>query len=444
VVLVLGNFTCGPFRGLYPEMETFYERYKDQATFLMVYVREAHPSDGWHMESNTRAGVKVAQPKTLEERVQVCGQFCRKLKPTMPVVVDDISDPVGTAYSGMPGRMYVIDSKGEVAYKSGRGPFGFRAGELEQALVMCLLEAERVRMSVFPPAANDAAWAVLPGQQPPLPEWARVLVTPMPRATTRLLELDYIHRARNPLGPELAGRLQWAVADALQSAGGKATAEADLRRAGLTDKQLADLGSPADPALRTAVSFARKLSLEGHAITDGEFAEMLKLFGPEKLVAIVHTIAYANFHNRLVLGLGTGGDPLPPVQLKVDPDRYAKLTAPTRPPWDDLGAVTAGGLAIRPDWDKATAEELGTNLDRQKERALRIPLPTSDRLAALPPKERESAEKILWNTVSSGYQPLLTRTWFAALYGFYEDARVDRVFTNATFWVVTRTNQCFY
>jgi hypothetical protein len=58
----------------------------------------------------------------------------------MPVVVDEINDPVGHAYSGMPARLYVIDRAGKVAYKSGRGPFGFRPGELEQALVMALLE----------------------------------------------------------------------------------------------------------------------------------------------------------------------------------------------------------------------------------------------------------------------------------------------------------------
>ncbi len=28
-----------------------------------------------------------------------------------------------------------------MAYKSGRGPFGFKVGELEQALVMALLES---------------------------------------------------------------------------------------------------------------------------------------------------------------------------------------------------------------------------------------------------------------------------------------------------------------
>ena len=59
----------------------------------------------------------------------------------MPVVVDEISDPVGHAYSGMPARLYVIDTQGKVAFKSGRGPFGFKTPEMEQALAMCLLEA---------------------------------------------------------------------------------------------------------------------------------------------------------------------------------------------------------------------------------------------------------------------------------------------------------------
>ena len=93
------------------------------------------------MASNEKSGVAVKQPINFGERVKVCDQFCRKLKPTIPVVVDEINDPVGNAYSGMPARLYVIDSKGKVAYKSGRGPFGFRAGEMEQALAMCLLEA---------------------------------------------------------------------------------------------------------------------------------------------------------------------------------------------------------------------------------------------------------------------------------------------------------------
>jgi thiol-disulfide isomerase/thioredoxin len=140
VVLVLGNFTCGPFRAYFPEVENVYKRHDDQAHFLMVYVREAHPTDGWKMESNARTGVVVKQPTTVGERAAVCEQFCKRLQPTMPVVVDDLSDSVGHAYSGMPARLYVIDTSGKVAYKSGRGPFGFRVGEMEQALTMSLLE----------------------------------------------------------------------------------------------------------------------------------------------------------------------------------------------------------------------------------------------------------------------------------------------------------------
>jgi hypothetical protein len=267
-----------------------------------------------------------------------------------------------------------------------------------------------------------------------------MLVKPLPKATPRMLELDYLHRANNPLGPALAARLQWTVADALNSPFGKATAEADLGRAEAAGlERLAD-----DAAARAAMAFARKLTLEGYAISDEEFAALLKLFGPEKVVAIVHTVAYANFFNRLVLGLGVEGEPVSPVEVKLDPDRLAKLTAPSRPPWADLGGVKDGGLSIRPNWGEASAEELSQTLERQKERKLRIPLPDAAKLDALPPKERDSARAILWNTVSLGYQPALPRTWFAALYAFYDDAKVDRLFTNSMFWVVTRTNQCFY
>jgi thiol-disulfide isomerase/thioredoxin len=140
VVLVFGNFTCGPFRAFYPEANDLFERYKGEATFLMIYVREAHPLDGWKMESNAKAGVEAIQPKSLSERTAVCTQFCERLKPTMPVAVDDVNDAVGNAYSAMPARLYLIGTDGKVAYQSGRGPFGFKVPELEQALVMSLLE----------------------------------------------------------------------------------------------------------------------------------------------------------------------------------------------------------------------------------------------------------------------------------------------------------------
>ena len=140
VVLVFGNFTCGPFRSMYSTVEAVRERQKKHAEFLFVYVREAHPTDGWSMKSNEKVGVAVAQPTTFQERCSVAEQCAAKLNPSMPLLVDDIDDTVGNAYSGMPARLYVIDTKGKVAYKSGRGPFGFKPEEMEQALLMTLLE----------------------------------------------------------------------------------------------------------------------------------------------------------------------------------------------------------------------------------------------------------------------------------------------------------------
>ena len=61
VVLVFGNFTCGPFRSQAGNVEKLYRRYKDRATFVMIYVREAHPTDGWSDgEQRPRGGLPVS------------------------------------------------------------------------------------------------------------------------------------------------------------------------------------------------------------------------------------------------------------------------------------------------------------------------------------------------------------------------------------------------
>lgn len=138
IVLIFGNFTCGPFRSQAGNIEKFYGKYRDRAKFFMIYVREAHPAEGWWMTSNSRVGIKVSQPQTSEERFEVAAR-CREhleLISDLPFLVDDINDNAGTAYSGMPNRLYVIDTTGKIAFKNGRGPFGFKLRELEQALAL--------------------------------------------------------------------------------------------------------------------------------------------------------------------------------------------------------------------------------------------------------------------------------------------------------------------
>jgi hypothetical protein len=120
-----------------------HRRYKDKVAFLAVYVREAHPTDGWRMDSNDRVGISVKQPTNLDERTGVAQQCCTTLEIEMPLLVDGLDDRVGHLYSGMPDRLYIIDEAGRVAYQGGRGPFGFLPGEMEQSLAMLLMESQR-------------------------------------------------------------------------------------------------------------------------------------------------------------------------------------------------------------------------------------------------------------------------------------------------------------
>ena len=82
----------------------------------------------------------MAQPKTTSERIRVAVQCCDSLKMALPLLVDDIDDAVGKVYSGFPDRLYLIDREGRVAFKGGRGPYGYKPRELEQTLIMLLLD----------------------------------------------------------------------------------------------------------------------------------------------------------------------------------------------------------------------------------------------------------------------------------------------------------------
>ena len=121
-------------------MEEIHKRYADRIAFLSIYVREAHPTNGWREPGNDKVGISILQPASQAERVSVAKKCCSTLEMTMPLLVDEMNDRVGHAYSGMPDRMYIIDANGRIVYKAGRGPFGFKPREMEQSLIMLLLD----------------------------------------------------------------------------------------------------------------------------------------------------------------------------------------------------------------------------------------------------------------------------------------------------------------
>jgi len=115
-------------------LERIHQTYKGRADFYLVYIREAHPSDGWQVPMNVREGIVFNDPKTLDARGEVAAAACSKLNLTMPALVDSLDDAVNTAYAAWPDRLYVVGKGGRIAYKGAPGPRGFRADELEQFL----------------------------------------------------------------------------------------------------------------------------------------------------------------------------------------------------------------------------------------------------------------------------------------------------------------------
>ena len=90
---------------------------------------------------------------------------------------------------------------------------------------------------------------------------------------------------------------------------------------------------------------------------------------------------------------------------------------------------------------------LRESLQQQQLREPRIPIPSADLVernipAGLYPPGRSS--NIIWNSVTFGYQPKLAAPWIFALRRFRDDSHLPADFGQSLFWVVTRSNQCFY
>ncbi len=100
----------------------------------MVYIQEAHSTDGWQLPVNLKDNVLFADPTSAEERSQVAGACVRNLKIEIPALLDTVDNRTERAYTGWPDRLYVIGSDGKVKFKTGPGPFGFHPKPMEESL----------------------------------------------------------------------------------------------------------------------------------------------------------------------------------------------------------------------------------------------------------------------------------------------------------------------
>jgi alkylhydroperoxidase family enzyme len=300
-------------------------------------------------------------------------------------------------------------------------------------------------------STNEEAWKRLPGAPPvvqPLPAWARLLAGPLPLTTSRMLELDALHRTGNRLDPKLRGLLRWAAADANCCSYAKAVAAADLRRAAATETELQALageGSWLSPAERAAVAFARKLMREAHAVTDNELKQLLQFFGEERVVALVALLAHASFQDRIFLAANVQSEPGEPLPPLTGPFASPEPKPPTH---DAAPAAKAKKAVLGATGAVAGTEWLGLqeSLDKQRVRVGRIRVPSREevlrRIGDNHPALWQAG--ILWSRVCYGFQPELSDAWFACTAAFRQETGLDRVLEQCIFWVVTWSQHCFY
>lgn len=125
-------------------LRKIYEKYHKRVQFLCIYIREAHPVDGWWLGkgafgaviklSRSKVALNTYDPTTIEERRKVAGQCEEALKYGIRTYVDDMDDAVNQAYAAWPTRLYLVGLDGKLVYGGGLGPFDFKPAVFEREI----------------------------------------------------------------------------------------------------------------------------------------------------------------------------------------------------------------------------------------------------------------------------------------------------------------------
>lgn len=98
------------------------------ADFLIVYIEEAHATDGWAFKNN----VDIKKHQTLNDRISAA-RILLKEGPPCPMVVDSMDNMTCAKYGAMPERLYVV-LNGKIIYKGNMGPSGYKPEEVQLIL----------------------------------------------------------------------------------------------------------------------------------------------------------------------------------------------------------------------------------------------------------------------------------------------------------------------
>ena len=91
-------------------LRQLYSKYSSDIQFLVIYIREVHPSDGWDVYAKNR----LYTPKTIEKRRKTAKACRETMKHETQAYVDEMDDKVMVAYAAWPERLYLVGKDGRI------------------------------------------------------------------------------------------------------------------------------------------------------------------------------------------------------------------------------------------------------------------------------------------------------------------------------------------
>uniref|UniRef100_A0A5F5PTH8 Iodothyronine deiodinase n=1 Tax=Equus caballus TaxID=9796 RepID=A0A5F5PTH8_HORSE len=115
-------------QGNRPLVLNFGSYFSSIADFLIIYIEEAHASDGWAFKNN----VVIRNHRNLQDRLRAARLLLDR-SPPCPVVVDSMENRSSQLYAALPDRLYVLQAR-RILYKGKPGPWNYHPEEVRAVL----------------------------------------------------------------------------------------------------------------------------------------------------------------------------------------------------------------------------------------------------------------------------------------------------------------------
>jgi len=124
-------------------LNEIYNAHKNDIEFFLIYIHEAHPSDGWQTPQNLYDDVVYREPQGEDERAEIASACQISLGIELPMLLDSMDNAAEDQYVSEPIRLFVIDPNGKITYNGAQGPFGVDLEEWDQEIRKVLAPSEQ-------------------------------------------------------------------------------------------------------------------------------------------------------------------------------------------------------------------------------------------------------------------------------------------------------------